>query len=147
MYNERKSGWDCWEYVHECRLAQWPPFQQCLCSRGPCSQATGSARVDFQHSFPRGRGSKRQSSRGWRPFGHVWSPQRRAAGKSLSLLPFPACLYLRKMISLIKYNTLYIQPTVQLVWGWFSFCLFPSSLCKVINTALDPICFLVPTHS
>lgn len=47
-------------------------------------------------------------------------------------------LDLRKMISLIKYNILYIQPTVQLLRGWFSFYLFPSNLCKRINTALDP---------
>lgn len=36
----------------------------------------------------RDRGSKRQSSHGWRPFGHTWSQQRRAAGKYLSCCLF-----------------------------------------------------------
>lgn len=126
--------------MHECRLARWRPFQRAFAHR-TVQPSHGLCQRGFQHRFPRnsqGRGSERQSSRGWRPFGHVWSQQRRTAGKYLSCWPFLACLYLRKIISLIKYNILYIQPTVQLVWGWFSFYLFPSNLCKIINTALDP---------
>jgi len=54
------------------------------------------------------------------------------------LLHFLACLHLRKKVSRIKYNTLYIQPAVQLLGAWFSFYPFPSHLCKIRYTALDP---------
>lgn len=122
-------------YVHECRLAQWPPLQQCLCSLDHAAKAVGSARVDFQHRFPRDRGSKKAKQL-W--VEAIWTcvvPTEKGSRSIPLLLPF---LDLRKMISLIKYNILYIQPTVQLLQGWFSSYLCPSNLCKRINTALDP---------
>lgn len=89
-------------------MAQWP-----------CRALPGWA---FSTDSPEQPGPERQSSCGLD-----------RGGQQLSASPAAfSTLCLRKMISFIKYNILYIQPTVQLVWGWFSFYLFPSNLCKII---------------
>lgn len=56
---------------------------------------------------------------------------------------WPDCI-LGKLFLLL--NTLYIQPTAQLVRGWFASYIFPSQLCKIIGTAPPASFFLVSPY-
>lgn len=118
------------------------PLRRCVCLQEPCIYTEGFAVADLRYgSPPNRRGQRVEMARSWRwrPFGYCAHRQsRRASGSFLSCCVFwPDCVF-GKWFLFLNTNTLYIQPTVQLTGGWFSFSLFPSRLCKTICTTLDP---------